>query len=169
MNEPFSPRLRFRVPDALDFDTVYRLQSDPKTMRYIRDPEHDPELTRARMRHWAQYREENPGRGFWMLDRVDSGAAAGFCLLRTVQFLPGNDLEIGYILAPSEWGQGLATEAAQALLNYARVRFDPPRVVAFTDPNHHRSQNVLLKCGFEPAGIVSVYAEEDAYFVKNLR
>jgi ribosomal-protein-alanine N-acetyltransferase len=148
-----------------DFEDFFRLQSDPEVMRFIRKPETDRSVVRGRMEEWARYTAANPGLGVWALRDKASGAFAGYCVLRHVLFTPGRDLEVGYTVAPEFSGRGLATELTQALARYAFERFAPPRLVAFTDPNHVRSQRVLEKSGFVYAGTQSVYAEVDAFFV----
>jgi ribosomal-protein-alanine N-acetyltransferase len=165
MPDPSSPRLLYRLPEPDDFDFVYALQSDPETMTFIRAPETDPQVIRERMAFWQTYRQNQPGLGVWMLSFRDTDEPVGYCVLRHIDFIPGNDLELGYVIAPAYWGQGLATEVTQALLNYAQKDMGAQKVVAFTDPGHLLSQKVLLKCGFKPAGTATVYSEEDAFFV----
>lgn len=164
MNGPISARLRFRVPENKDFDFVFSLQSDPETMTFIRAPETDPVVVLERMKQWETYREQNPGLGVWITSFADTDENVGYCVLRHVNFTPGNDLELGYVIAPAYWGQGMATEVTHALLNFAMDAFGASKVVAFTDPGHLLSQKVLLKCGFKTAGTAKIYSEEDAYF-----
>jgi len=63
-------------------------------------------------------------------------------------------VEIAYGLAPLQWGKGLATEAAQALIRFAiadeRVRL----VRAHTLPEPNASTKVLTKCGLAFIGEV---------------
>jgi RimJ/RimL family protein N-acetyltransferase len=61
--------------------------------------------------------------------------------------------EIGYGIAESVRGQGVATEAVLAMLGW--VAGSPVRAVeAFTEPANEPSQAVLRRCGFEPVGEV---------------
>ena len=63
-------------------------------------------------------------------------------------------VEIAYGIAPEHQGQGYATEAAEALTNFAyqsgRVRV----VRAHTKPDNVASARVLIKCGFQNLGEV---------------
>ena len=52
---------------------------------------------------------------------------------------------LGYAIGRSWWGQGLATEAAQAVLAWAIESFDLTRIWASTDSRHVRSIRVLEK------------------------
>ena len=60
---------------------------------------------------------------------------------------------VAYRLARSAWGQGIATEAAAALVAHALGPLGLPRVVAVTYPENRASQRVLDKLGFERRGI----------------
>lgn len=56
--------------------------------------------------------------------------------------------EIGYILHPEFWGQGLAYEALSALVDRAFARFAVPALTADVDPANIASQRLLGKLGF---------------------
>jgi len=90
--------------------------------------------------------------GFMMVHRP-SGATVGFCGFKGP---PDADstVEIAYGVAPEHQGKGYATEAAEALVNYA-FRNGPVRVVlAHTLPEANASTRVLTKCGFRKVGEV---------------
>jgi RimJ/RimL family protein N-acetyltransferase len=63
----------------------------------------------------------------------------------TAHFTPA--VEIGWRLAASHWGQGLATEGARAVLAYAFEVLQFPAIVSFTVPMNGRSQRVMEKIG----------------------
>ncbi len=64
----------------------------------------------------------------------------------------GLDPELGYGLHPAWWGEGLATEAARAVLAWTqRAHPAVQRVVARCHPANAASRAVLLKAGFLPA------------------
>jgi len=56
-------------------------------------------------------------------------------------------VEIGWRLARPWWGQGLATEGAQAALAYGFGRLSLPEIVSFTVPGNVRSRRVMEKLG----------------------
>ncbi|MDV6374305.1 GNAT family N-acetyltransferase [Deinococcus arenicola] len=62
------------------------------------------------------------------------------------------ELEIGYGLNPSVWGQGLATEAARALVAHLHARPDVQTVTAQTALHNRASERVLEKLGFVRTG-----------------
>jgi RimJ/RimL family protein N-acetyltransferase len=88
--------------------------------------------------------------GFALIER-STGATVGSCGYRGP---PGPDgrVEIAYRVEPDREGRGYATEAAEALVNFA-FGADAVRVVyAHTRPVHNASARVLTKCGFERIG-----------------
>lgn len=64
---------------------------------------------------------------------------------------PG-ELEIGYMLHPDVWGQGLAVEACHTVID-AVFRFTPTdAIVGWTRVINPASRRVLERCGFRSAG-----------------
>ena len=63
-------------------------------------------------------------------------------------------VEIAYGIAPDHQGQGYATEAAEALTNFAFATGDVRVVCAHTLPENNASARVLTKCGFQNLGEV---------------
>ena len=59
----------------------------------------------------------------------------------------GDEIEIGYWLAPGYWGKGLATEAARAVMQYGRDRLGLRRIVAVAQPENKASIRVMEKIG----------------------
>ena len=68
--------------------------------------------------------------------------------------LPGREqeVEIGYMLHPEFWGQGLMIEAAQAVLNTVFGYTATPAVNAWTRVVNPASRRLLEKCGFRHNG-----------------
>jgi ribosomal-protein-alanine N-acetyltransferase len=74
----------------------------------------------------------------------------GFCGFRYFyQPDQSRQVELLYGLAPTDWGQGLATEAARAVLNYAFRTQLFRRVYARTDEPNHASVGVLRRLGMK--------------------
>ena len=57
------------------------------------------------------------------------------------------DVDIGYALVPEARGQGLALEAAQAVLEHGLTALRIGRIVAITDPDNVASTRVLEGLG----------------------
>ena len=89
--------------------------------------------------------------GFRLVHR-SSGNIVGFCSFKG----PPADgvVEIAYGIAPDEQGKGYATEAAQALVAFARTFPEVKVIRAHTLADGAASKRVLEKCGFQCVGEV---------------
>jgi len=89
--------------------------------------------------------------GFRLVHR-SSGNIVGFCSFKG----PPADgvVEIAYGIAPDEQGKGYATEAAQALVAFARSFPEVKVIRAHTLADGAASKRVLEKCGFQCVGEV---------------
>ena len=63
-------------------------------------------------------------------------------------------VEIGYGIAEEFQGNGFATEAVDAAVNWALQQPHVTCVEAETEPDNRASQRVLEKCGFVPTGVM---------------
>jgi len=90
------------------------------------------------------------GFGFWAVARRDTGAFIGFCGLNRVSFpcpVEG-EIEIGWRLAHSAWGQGFAREAAQACLDWG-FGHGLQRITSFTVAANTRSWGLMQRLGLQ--------------------
>jgi RimJ/RimL family protein N-acetyltransferase len=89
------------------------------------------------------------GYGLWAVEVQASGEFIGFVGLShptwQAAFTPCT--EIGWRLARSAWGQGYATEAANAALATAFGPLGLAEVVSFTTGHNERSQQVMQRIG----------------------
>lgn len=89
------------------------------------------------------------GWGMWALEIPGVFDFAGFVGLSIPNYdapwMPA--VEIGWRLRPDAWGQGLATEAAQAALRFAFGPLALTEVVALTVPDNAASRRVMEKLG----------------------
>ena len=61
--------------------------------------------------------------------------------------------ELGYWLGVDHWGQGFATEAARAVIDFTFEQFDTPLMYSGARVANPASRNVLEKCGFQWSGV----------------
>lgn len=101
--------------------------------------------------------------GFWTVSRTDSDELIGFCGLRPIG--ESADVEILYGIAPRLWGQRLATEAAQAVLEFGFRSADLPRIFAGTDAPNAASLRVIEKLGMRFSEMRTTAAGETPYWV----
>ena len=67
----------------------------------------------------------------------------------------GGQMEIGYVLVPSERGKGYCSEAVKIMVDYLFLSMgDIIRIQAHTDVRNAASQKVLEKVGFKKEGTI---------------
>lgn len=151
--------------------TVERLETERMRLEALR-PEHAPEQLRllldrrvwatlwprpeppteadvlqglaAKVDHWRRH-----GFGMWLARDRETGQMVGRGGLQYTYTAGLNDVEAGWAIVPERWGQGLATELAQACVEAAFEHLGLPEIVAFTLPTNLASRRVMEKAGFE--------------------
>ena len=91
------------------------------------------------------------GYGMWAMERRSDRAFIGFTGLQDVNFVSpiDGDIEIGWRLARSAWGLGLAHEAAATCLEWSWANTDAERIVAMTVTANVRSQGLMQRLGLQ--------------------
>lgn len=92
------------------------------------------------VRHWRMHEF-----GIWVVEERSNGTFAGECGLRWLE--DGSDVELSYGLYPRFRGRGLATEAANAALDFGVGVLGLERIVAFSRGDNEISHRVLEKIG----------------------
>jgi RimJ/RimL family protein N-acetyltransferase len=144
---PESPRLFFRPWTSDDIELAVGLWGDPQVTAFIdargaltRDEVRarlDEEIARGRL-HGVQY---------WPIFLRATGEHAGCAGLRP-RDAPGRVLEVGFHIRSRFWGQGLATEAATAVIAFAFETVGATALFAGHHPGNSASRHVLEKLGF---------------------
>lgn len=142
-----SERLVLRPFADADGDALFTLQSDPHVLRYWDSP---PWVDRSSIeRFMAGCREmaENGTGARLAIDRVIDSTFIGWITFNS--WNPDfRSASLGYCLSESAWGNGYATEAAQAVLQWSFDTLDLNRVQAEADTRNTSSARVLEKLGF---------------------
>ena len=104
----------------------------------------------------------------WAVAEKPDDEVVGYCGLHCYPDINGRpEVELGYRLARSVWGRGLATEAAQAVMNHAVDELGLVRLVSLIDPGNTASINVARKLGlqFEKEIVLKGYTHPDHLYV----
>jgi RimJ/RimL family protein N-acetyltransferase len=146
-----TPRLRLRRWKVEDQEPFARINADPEVMEHFPGPL-DPGASDLLLNRIEQHFDEY-GYGLWALETKDAMELIGFCGLAVpnfeTEFTPA--VEIGWRLGRNHWGNGYATEAAGAVLDYGfgEVGIDP--ILSWALPANHRSIRVMERIGLQPA------------------
>jgi RimJ/RimL family protein N-acetyltransferase len=147
-----TPRLTLREFTPGDWPAVLAYQSDPHYLRYYEWTERTPEAVRQFVGVFlAQQRERPRSRYQLAVTLTATGELIGNCGVR----LPAAGApaaELGYEIAPAQWGHGYATEAARAMVAFAFVGLKVHRVAAWCVADNAGSIGVLRKLGFRQEG-----------------
>jgi len=99
-------RLSLREFNFDDAENLYRLNLDPDVIRHTGDPPFESvETARLFIYNYKDYKLNGYGR--WAIDLKADGRFIGWAGLKLNE---DNDIDLGYRLLKSEWGQGYATE-----------------------------------------------------------
>lgn len=133
-------RLRIRSFQHNDWQAVYDYTSDPAVMVYIPEGLFTPQQARA-----------------FVADNMGEQARAVAVLLKTANLLIGHIVfhpwfapqtyEIGWVFNRAYHGQGYATEAAVAVLQYGFEALHLHRIIATCQPENVASYRVMEKLG----------------------
>ncbi|MET3613374.1 RimJ/RimL family protein N-acetyltransferase [Rhizobium aquaticum] len=136
---------------ATDRDDFIALELDPDVMYFLNGGPVDHETTDPDAVDFLMPRGTEPF--VWTARLTTSGEFVGwFCLS------PGNDgsAEIGYRLRKIQWGQGIASEGALALLDWGFASAGYEKIVACTMAINLGSRRVMEKLGMRHVRTVEV-------------
>lgn len=127
-----------------DFHYFKPIATNPKVMKYIGTGEiwSDERIQGFIDKNITLYKQY--GFCMWALIYKETQNFIGFCGLSP---LSPHEMEIGWWLSPEYWGNGLATEAAFAVMSYGFERLNLPRIVSIAQPPNQRSIRVMEKLG----------------------
>ena len=137
-----TPRLRIRRAQPADLEPLHAILSDARAMRYWSTLPH-PDL--AATRAWLDDMLSAPldESDDFVIERCGAVIGKAGCWK-----LP----EIGYIIHPDHWGQGLALEALGAIVTHIFAAHEISAITAEVDPRNEASLRVLARLGFEETG-----------------
>ena len=151
-------RLILREFAAEDWPAVLSYQQDPRYLRYYTWDARTEADAQVFVAMFLEQQREQPRRRFQLAvtlppdlpDGMDR-RLIGNCGIRRK---PDNDWEadIGYELAPDCWGQGYATEAARAMVNFGFNQLGLHRISSWCIADNTASARVLERLGFQQEG-----------------
>lgn len=151
-------RLILRKFTVEDLDELYRLYSNSKVMKYVGKGILTKAETEARIlsiiKSWEKY-----NLGMWAVVHQRDNKMIGRCGLCFLDNTP--EVELGYLLNPAYWHQGLATEASKASLKYGFEELNLEKIVAVAQPKNIASRRVMEKVGMK-------YEKEANYYHTNV-
>ncbi|RYF18773.1 MAG: N-acetyltransferase [Oxalobacteraceae bacterium] len=149
-------RLIIRRFQASDVVETFKWCRDPIVSRFLSWEPHRTIEETERFIAFSQRQYLAAAVAPWVIEHRETGQAIGTCNFVSCEpeLLRG---EIGYCLSPAFWGQGLATEAVQAVVAYGFAnRLE--RIQATCSPENWLSAKLLRRLGFAYEGLLRSYA-----------
>jgi ribosomal-protein-alanine N-acetyltransferase len=139
-------RLFLRKMVKEDFDDLFRVFTDPNVMRSFGGTLFD----HAQMDRWIQRNlnhQDTYGYGLFSVIHQKDGGVIGDCGLEHFEVAGTLEVGLGYDLRSDYWGQGLATEAALAVRDFAFRELALSRLICLMRHTNVASCRVAEKIG----------------------
>lgn len=135
-------RLVLRAPQLGDAKAIAKLANDRRIAENTARIPHPYGLTDAK--DYITWANETRAESAFLITLDDE--VIGAC---GVGHVDGENPEIGYWVGARYWGQGFATEAARAVIDYGFERFEFEALHSSARVTNPASRRVLEKCGFQ--------------------
>ena len=156
-------RLELRPLAETDAAALGAMNADPAVMRFLGGPQTRAASDASIGRSAAAWTDHGFGR--WAVTRRDDGAFLGWVTLDMADHPAiAGEVEIGWRLVRTAWGDGVASEAAGAVLAWAFAVAGLSDVVALADAANRPSCRVAEKIGLRRTGIVAENGREMVVF-----
>jgi ribosomal-protein-alanine N-acetyltransferase len=137
--------LRHLLPEDLDaLATLYR---DAHVRRYFPEGTLSLAQTREELEWFLHGHPRHPGLGLWATVDRHTGAFIGRCGLLPWHIDGSDEVELAYLIDKRRWSQGLASEAAAAIVRYAGQTLQLNRLICLIMPGNVPSARVAQKIG----------------------
>jgi RimJ/RimL family protein N-acetyltransferase len=141
-------RLRLRPWRRDDDAALAAIFAKPEVWQYpLRRGMSKDEAARFLARRLQEF--DDQGWTLWAAELKQTGTLIGYVGLAEPTFLPEimPSVEVGYRLDPDHWGHGLATEGAEAAIDFGFDELGLEHVVSIAEPDNLRSLNVMARLG----------------------
>lgn len=140
-------RLILRHLETGDTDALFALYRDPEMRRFYPEGTLSRAETEEEIAWFLNGHPRHPELGLWATIHKPSGQFLGRCGLLPWQIDGRDEVEVAYLIDKNFWGQGLATEAAGAIVRYAYERLGLQRLVCLIEEGNDASIRVAEKIG----------------------
>jgi len=149
-----------------DLDALAEMFADPEVMRYLPAGQGvSRERTQVALSGFIESWETR-GHGLFAVVSKNDQTLIGHCGLAQLEYT--EEIELAYGFARPYWGQGYATEAAQASLAFGFEDLGLDQIAAIVVPENIASRRVLEKCGMRYVRDTSYYNLDVHYFLLTL-
>jgi [ribosomal protein S5]-alanine N-acetyltransferase len=140
-------RLILRKFGTGDAKAIFSFLGDPAVMRFSVNGQETRESIRTKYLPSCLERYARDGLGQWAVVRKSDGVCIGECGICAQRIDEKREHEISYRLRRDCWGQGFATEAAQACRDYGFNQIGLSRLISIIEAGNSASIRVAEKMG----------------------
>ena len=130
-----------------DLGDLFALYSDPEIRRYFPEGTLTYEETKEELEWFLNGHPAHPELGLWATIHKETNQFIGRCGLLPWTIEQRPEVEVAYLLAKEYWGQGLGTEAAQAIVQYGFEQLHLSRLICMIHPDNLASMQVARNIG----------------------
>lgn len=140
-------RLVLRRTTHADLDALAEAYCDRDNMRYFPQPFTRDDVAAVIERKLMRYQRDGVAK--WAVVLKSTGEVAGDCGLLIQQVDGIEEMEVGYVFARRFQGQGYATEAARASMQYAFEKLGHTRIISLIRAENIPSRRVAERNGLK--------------------
>lgn len=130
-----------------DLDALFELYRDLEIRRYFPEGVLNLDQTKAELEWFLNGHPRFPELGLWATINKETGEFMGRCGLLPWTIKDRQEVEVAYLLGKKFWGQGFASEAGLAIVQYAFQKLDLSRLICLIDPENLASVKVAERIG----------------------
>jgi len=140
---------------AQDAELLYELDQSPDVMTYINggNATSRADIQNISIPRMKSYTNVEQGWGLWKVSLLQNSEFIGWVLIRPMQFFSEkielDNLELGWRFKRDSWGNGYATEAAEALKKALVEHGQVNKFTAIAMKNNQASINIMKKLGMK--------------------
>jgi ribosomal-protein-alanine N-acetyltransferase len=140
-------RLLLRHFILSDLDDLFAFYSDPDVVKYIPDAPRTYVETQEELEWFLNGHPRHPELGLWATLYKETNLFVGRCGLIPWTIDNQHEVEVAFAFSKEYWGQGLATEVAQVLVQYGFEHLKLSRLICTIERENEASVRVATKIG----------------------
>lgn len=144
----------------VDAEQAFEIYSDPEVTKFLITKVNTVADARNLLERWVSvFADRNNGSGEWAIILKKTQEVAGMIALMQLRDREEltQDYEIGWHLKRAVWGQGYATEAARAVLEYGFMVLKLPVIYSIMRRDNFASVRVAERLGMSRVGSTDRY------------
>lgn len=151
-------RISIVKPTSEHFESLMELFTNDKVREYLGGP-----ITQGKAIEKAKRITSEPGNLEWIVITARNAVAG---LIMVSKHHDSSDSEISYQFLPEYWGQGIASESLEIVLEHLFQHWGIKKVLAETQLKNLHSINLLKRLGFQELRRLHRYEEDQILFGK---